>query len=227
MNKKEKILITGCLLITVLCALASIGLKNAKAEVFTIQVHSIYDQTETGFTTLLYATCLDSTNTTHLDNITFTINGAAFTYNDYTNRYEAVYTRNTPGTEIFGALGAFADSENITSTATVTLNTTVIWTEGTIERLQTDFMTGDWINAILGEYTFSMGALFFWTAVMVIISGGIYNVGGAYVTLFAWILGWGVFSSVIHGQAQIVGYFFIVLGAGLALVKLALDRRTS
>jgi len=198
-----------------------------RAEVYEIEVYSLYPQTEAEFYTLLYATCLDSLGVSHQDNITFTINGAAFTWSDYTDRYEATYSRNTPGVEIFGALGVFADSENMTSTATVSLNATVTWTQGTINRLQTDFMAGDWINAILGEYIYGMGGMFFYTALISILSIGIYNVAGAYATLFVWVLGWGVFSGVVHGESQAFGVFFIVFGLAVAIVKLVLDRRTT
>jgi len=197
------------------------------AEVFTINVYSIYETTEEDFTTLLYASCIDSTNTTHGNNVTFTINTAVFTWNAYTDRYEATYQRNTPGTETFGPLDSFTDANNLTSTASIARNATITWTQGTMDRLQTHFMTGDWVGAVLGEYAYTMGTLFFYTALMTILSVGIYNVGGAYTTILAWILGWGVFSGVIHGQAQLIGYIFILLGVAIALVKLALDRRTT
>lgn len=225
MKRQDKIVAGGALLITLLCLLATIAQVNA--ETYTIEVYSIYNQTEEDFHTLLYATCLDSTNTSQRDNITFTINTADFTYSNETGRYQATYSRGTPGVETFGALDTFTDSENATSTATVTRNATVTWTQGTIERLQVDFMTGDWVNAILGEYIYTMGSLFFWTTLMTILSVGVYNVGGVYVTLFTWITGWGVFSGVVHGQAQVIGYMFIMLGFGLAVVKLILDRRTT
>lgn len=224
-RKNEHIYFGVAGLVTIIFLLATIAQVNA--ETYTIQVDSIYEQTEEDFYTLLYATCQDSGNTTHGANITFTINSAEFTYNEDTGRYEAITSQGTPGTEIYGTLDSFTDSENATSTATVTQNVTVTWTQGTLDRLQVDFMTGDWINAILGEYIYSMGAMYFWTAMMTILSVGVYNVSGVYATLFAWILGWGVFSGVVHGQAQVFGVLFIVLGAGLALVRLVLDRRTT
>lgn len=226
-TRSERAIILTCLLISLICAVIVIGVNFANAEVFDIQVDSVYEITEEGFYTLLTATCLDTVNTSHTTNVTFTINGAAFTYNNYTARYEATYMRNTPGVEEFGSLGVFADSENVTSSASVSQNATVTWTEGTMSRLQTDFMTGDWINAILGEYTYMAGATFFWTATMAIITIGVYNVGGAYVAVFSWIIGWGVFSGVVHGRAQVIAYIFILIATGYALVKLALDRRAS
>jgi len=195
---------------------------------YHVNVYSLYSETEEDFYTLLYAdgeSIIDGHQLTSGD--TLTIEGISFTWNTYTSRFEATDSETTPQTKTYNTLTTLNEANYSITSGSINTTATVTWTQGTMDRLQTDFMTGDWVNAILGEYIFAMGELFFWTTLMTILSVGIYNVGGAYTTILAWVLGWGVFTEVIHGQAQIIGYIFILIAVAVALVKLALDRRTT
>ena len=62
---------------------------------------------------------------------------------------------------------------------------------------------------------------------MAIFSIGVYNYSGPYAVFAIWVLGWGIFSTLVHGTALTIGRIMLVLGLGIALAKLYLDRRTS
>ena len=195
---------------------------------YHVNVYSIYDITEEDFNTLLYAdgeSLVDGHQLTNGDSIT--IEGIVFSWNTYTSRFEATDSESTPQTKTYDTLTSLNEATYGITSGSMNITATVTWTQGTLDRIQTDFTTGDWVSAIIGEYTYAMGELFFWTTLMTILSIGIYNVWGAYPTILAWILGWGVFTDVIHAQAQIIGYIFILFAVALAIVKLALDRRTT
>ena len=93
--------------------------------------------------------------------------------------------------------------------------------------LQWYMNTGDYTGAVLAIFTDVVGALLLNTFIMTGLSLAIYNYTGAEATLLAWILGWGIFSTVVHGVAITLGLIMLSLGGGLILVKLFLDRRTS
>jgi len=195
---------------------------------YHVNVYSIYDITEESFNTLLYAdgeSLVDGHQLTNGDSIT--IEGVVFSWNTYTSRFEATDSESTPQTKTYDTLTSLNEATYGITNGSMNITATVTWTQGTMDRIQTDFTSGDWVSAIIGEYTYAMGELFFWTTLMTILSIGIYNVWGAYPTILAWILGWGVFTDVIHAQAQIIGYIFILIAVALAIVKLALDRRTT
>lgn len=217
----------GTRLVFVLVTILLFSMQPVYASDFTIDLGSIFTETEAGFTVLLYATCVDALGVQHEDNVTFTINSTAFTWNTYTNRYEGTDSSNIPATNTYNNISASNDVNNLTSTFTLNNTVTVTWTQSTMDRLSTNFMGGDWIGAIIDENTRVMGVLFTYTALMAIFSVGIYNVSGFYATVFTWILGWGIFSGVTHGNAQLLGFLFIGLAGGLALVKAFLDRRNS
>ena len=206
-------------------------LSLAPARVFgadyEITLGTIYTETEAPFNTLLYASCPDENGTKHDANVTFSINTIPFTWNTYTERYEATDSSSTPTTKTYDTITASADSENITSTFSLNNTVSVTWMQGTMDRLQTDFMSGDFIGSIINENTRMLGTLFTYTALMAILSVGFYNSVGAYGTIFLWIMGWGVWSGVTHGGAQVLGILFICLGLGIAITKMYLDRRTT
>ena len=194
---------------------------------YEITLGAIYTETEAPFHTLLYASCPDENGTKHDANVTFSINAIPFTWNTYTERYEGSDSSATPAIKTYNAITASADSENITSTFSLNNTVTVTWTEGTMSRLQTDFMTGDFIGSIINENTRVMGVLFTYTALLAILSVGIYNVSGVYATVFVWVMGWSVWSGVTHGGAQLLGILFILLGLGVALTKMYMGRRNT
>lgn len=208
-------------------AAAWFGATRAKAADFEIRVYSVFTETEEDFRVLLYANCTDDTGTVHEDNVTFTINTVDFEWNPWMTRYEGVAMETTPTTEVYGTLDSFTDVNNGTSTAVVTLNATVTWTTGTLERLQTQFTRGNWIGAIFDEEVYLVGGLTFYTFIMLLFSMGVYNYSGVYATFLFWLLGWGVFAGLVHGPAQAIALLLFTLGLGITVAKLYLDRRTS
>ena len=87
--------------------------------------------------------------------------------------------------------------------------------------------SGDWPGAIMQINIILLGETLFWTLLMASISMAIYNYSGPEATITAWILGWGIFSPVIHGEAVTISLIMIALGGGIYIAKFFLDRRTS
>lgn len=200
---------------------------NTTGTVFTIALDTVYSEVEVNMNHLLIANCTDALGFDHNTSISFVVDGVQFNYNTWTNRYEGTVKRTTAQTVTFDTLDSFVDLDSSLSTASIIQNTTATWVNGAFYRMTQNLVDGDWIGMIIDEYVYYLGGLFFYTALMTIISIAVYNVGGVYVTVFTWILGWGIFSSVVHGQAQIIGILFIGFAVGIALVKFVLDRRNS
>jgi len=194
---------------------------------FNITLNSPSTEYEAAFTALLVANCTDELGVSHADNVTFTVTGVAFEYSDYTGLYYGTVTQNAPTTIEYGVLGAFADTENITSAGDIIQNVTITWTTGTLDRLQTKFITGDWIGAIFDEEAYVVGTLTLYTFILGTFSIAIWNVTGPYGTFTAWLLGWIIFAATIHGPAQSMALLLFALGCGIMLAKLYLDRRTT
>jgi len=135
--------------------------------------------------------------------------------------------RTTAQTVTFDTLDSFTDSDSALSTASIIQTTTATWVTGSMSRITQNLLTGDWIGMIIDEYIFTIGVMVFYTTIMAILSIATYNIAGVYATVFVWITGWGIFSGVVHGQAQLIGIFLIALGIGTALTKFVIDRRTS
>lgn len=202
-------------------------LWTTTGETYTIALDCVYSEVDVDMNHLLIANCTDSLGATHNESVRFTVDNAKFTFNAYMNRYEATVKRHTPQTVTFDTLDSFTDLDSSGSTASIVETTTATWVSGTMTRLQNAIDGGDWIGMILGEYVASLGTMFFYTMLVTIISIGTYNIGGVYVAIFSWILGWSVFSSLVHGNAQIIGIFLIGLGGAVAVTKFYIDRRNT
>jgi len=225
-DSRRGFIVTMAILLLILAA-AWIGASRASAADFEIRVYSVFTETEQNFRVLLYANCTDDTGLVHEDNVTFTINTVDFEWNPWMTRYEGVALETLPTTEVYGALDSFTDANNVTSTAAVTVDATVTWTTGTLERLQTRFTVGDWIGAVFDEEAYLVGGLTLYTFVMLMFSVGLYNYSGVYATFLFWLLGWGVFAGLVHGPAQAIALLLFTLGLGITVAKLYLDRRTT
>ena len=197
------------------------------AETFIINVYSIYEEIEEDFSTLLYATCVDSLGVSHGSNVTFTINAASFVWNSKTNHYESVVMKTTPQTQVYGVLGLFTDSENALSTGSVALNATVTWTTSRLTTVLPYVRTGDLPGAVFAIDAYTIGSTFLYTFIAIALSGAMYNHSGAEAALVVWLVLWGAWSSVVSGTAVTVGVLFLALGGGLLLAKVYLDRRNT
>lgn len=194
---------------------------------FNITLDSPFTEYEAEFTALLVANCTDELGDCHENNVTFTITGINFVYSNETGLYYGTVTQNTPQTIEYGVLGVFADTENITSAGFVVQNVTITWTTGTLDRLQTKFMAGDWIGAIFDEEAYVVGTMTLYTFILGTFSIGIWNYSGPYGALLTWLLGWGIFSTQVHGAAQSMALLLFALSFGIMIAKLYLDRRTT
>lgn len=199
----------------------------AHAETFNITLTNQFNETEAGFHHLLIAECIDSVGASHEDNITFTIGGVDFEYSPSSELYYGAVSQNTPQTIEYGVLTVFTDTENATSTATILQNTTVTWTTNTLDRMEQEIQNGNWIGAILNEQIFIIGALAANTFITGAFSIAAWQVVGVYGVFLMWFLGWGLFASQVHGNAQIMAIILFSLGVGIMVAKLYLDRRTS
>jgi hypothetical protein len=199
----------------------------AKAETFNITLSNQFNETEAGFHHLLIAECVDSTGVSHEDNVTFTITGVAFTYSASSEYYYGTVAQTTPQTIEYGVLAVFADSENVTSTATIIRNCTVTWTTNTLDRMEQEVQNGNWIAAILNEGIFIVGSIATNTFITGTFSIGVYQIAGLYGLMIVWLLGWGIFASQVHGNAQKLSLLIFALSAGAMVAKMFLDRRTT
>ena len=195
--------------------------------IYTIELDCVYPEVEVNMNHLLIANCTDSVGNQHNTSIVFVVDGVQFKWNNYMSRYEGTVKRTTAQTVTFDTLDSFTDSDNGASTASIIQNTTATWVTGSMSRITQNLLTGDWIGMIIDEYIFTIGVMVFYTTIMAILSVATYNIAGVYATVFVWITGWGIFSGVVHGQAQLIGIFLIALGIGTALTKFVIDRRTS
>lgn len=197
------------------------------ATTFNISMDSYYGELEAGLYELLWGECVDAAGVSHEDNVTFTVSGIAFTWNEDTERYEALDIEHTATTNEYGTLDAFLDSETPANTATIVENVTVTWVTNTIDRMTDRMAAGDWIGAIFDETSYIVGELSLYTFLMGVFSVGIWNVVGPYGALLSWLLGWGIFAPRVHGVAQQMALALFALGMGIMIAKVYLDRRTT
>lgn len=194
---------------------------------YSIYITPLYDELEEDLYALLYANCTDDSGTQHAANVTFTIDSVPFTWNTYTDRYEGTVRRTTPGTVTYDTIDSFTDTGDVNATSTINQTATVTWTQSLQTQVLNLLTVGDFTGGSIVIFTDLVGALVFNTFIMTALSLAIYSYSGPEATLLAWMLGWGLFSSVVHGQAVMLGLIMLALGGGIILVKLFLDRRTS
>ena len=193
---------------------------------YTIDVASIYSETEAGLYTMLYANCTTG-GVSDDANVTFTVDGCAFTWNPTSSQYEGIIMKATPQTVVFDTVDAIASSEYVGETGTVNRTATVTWTTGTFEIWQQQLVNGNWVGGVMEILFSDITLIGGWSLIMAIFSIGIYQYSGPYAVFAIWILGWGGFSTMVHGTALSIGIIMMVLGLGIALAKLFLDRRTT
>lgn len=217
------------IILLVIIAMFILGLASEQVHgaQFNITLDSPFTEYEAELTALLVANCTDETGVSHENNVTFTITGVGFEYSNETGLYYGTVTQNTPTTVEYGVLGAFTDTENITSAGNVVQNVTITWTTGLLDRLQTKMMEGNWIGAIFDEEIYVVGSMTLYTFLLGTFSIGIWNYSGPYGALMTWLLGWGIFSTQVHGAAQSMGLLIFALSFGIMIAKLYLDRRTT
>ena len=197
-------------------------------EVYNISLGSIYSETEAGLYTMLFANCSLVGGGNDGANVTFTIDGCSFTWNQDTLQYEGIIVKGTPQTVTFNTIDVFASTEfPVGATAFISQTVTVTWTTGTLDIWQQFLVTGDWPTGVLTILFQDLTIVGGWTLIMSIFSIGVYNYSGPYATFAIWILGWSIFTTLVHGIALTIAVVMLVLGLGIALAKLFLDRRTT
>ena len=197
------------------------------AENYSITLDSIYSETEAGLFTMLFANATRDSGDNDGNNVTFTIDSCSFTWNPISEQYEGTISKSTPQTITFDTIDAFASTEFVGETSNITQTVVVTWTTGTLDLLQQYMVTGNWVGGVMDLMFTELTLVGGWSLIMAIFSIGIYNFSGPYAVFAVWILGWGGFSTMVHGTAVSIAIIMLVLGLGIALAKLFLDRRTT
>ena len=215
--------------ITTIGATQNVTYPNFMVDHYLIDLDAAFTETEAGFNALILATGYSQLDghTIGVNESLNVLNLGAFTWNSNDNVFYQQVSSSTPLTRTYNTITSFnEDTYGITS-AEIDTTVTITWTQGTMDRLITSLSDGDILGTILEENTRVFGVLFTYTAMMAILSVGIYNVSGFYATVFVWIIGWGIFSGVTHGNAQLLAFLFIGLAGAAAITKTAIDRRNS
>lgn len=194
---------------------------------YTISLSPLYNEVEEGFYSLITGTVFDNIGYTPEDNATFTIDGVDFEWNDYINLYQAQVREIIPQTVTYDTVDTFTDTGTPGATATINQTATVTWLTSLIDQVENYMETGDWIGALLLVNTDLLGTMLWYTILITGISLAIYAYTGPEATLLAWILGWGAWSVVVHGQAVTLGLIMLALGGGLLIAKMFQDRRAT
>jgi len=195
---------------------------------YEVYLEAQYEETEAGFTTLFTAQGASAVDGHTLGiNDTLTISGLTFTWNTYLSNYTATDMKATPQTVVYG--GTITGTEDTYGITNFSCNNTatVTWITGTLDRLQTWFVTGDWMGAAFGELFLVVGEVAGYTLILAIFSLAAYQYSGPYATFAIWLFGWSVFITQVHGLAQQMAILLFAIGVGLALAKLINDRRNA
>jgi HAMP domain-containing protein len=209
-----------------LVSLLMLGLvASVNAETYTINLSTDMDEVEAGMMSRITATCLDSFNVCHNASVTFTVDGALFTWDNANDEYRSIVMKSVPQTVTFDNLDSFHDAGDVSSTASVNATVTVIWLDNRLDDLITTAATGDLPGMLWGMTIYEIGGVFVYTFIALGVSVAIYNYSGPYPVMIAWLLMWGAWSSVVHGTAAEIGIALMVLGGGTLIAKLYLDRR--
>lgn len=194
---------------------------------YTISLSPLYNEIEEGFYGLLTATAVNATGYTPEDNATFTVNGVTFEWNEYISAYYAQVRETTPQTVTYDTVDSFSDTENPGATAIINQTATVTWLTSLIDQVEGYVETGDWMGAFLTINTNLLGVTLWYSILLTGLSLAIYAYTGPEATLLAWMLGWGAWSVVVHGQAVQLGLIMLALGGGLLIAKMFQDRRAT
>ena len=197
-------------------------------DLYNIDVIALYTEVEAGFHTLLIAngsSVIDGHELT--DGDTIIVNGVTLDWNEYMDRFEGAVTEATPTIVTYNTLTGLIELTYGITNGNITTYPTVTYTTSILDLIIPYMQVGDWPGAIIEINVQLMGATIFWTFLLAAISLGIYNYAGAEVTIAAWILGWGTFATLIHGEANTIALIMIALAGGIYIAKFFLDRRTS
>jgi len=197
-------------------------------DLYNISVFALYTEVEAGFQTLIYAngsSVIDEHELT--DGDTLIINGVTLAWNSFMGKFEATVTSAVPATVTYDTLTSLIEDTYDITNGQIILSPTVTWVTPKLELLLPFLQAGDWPGTVIEINVLLMGATMFWTFLLMSISVGTYNYAGAEVTLLVWMLGWGTFNTVIHGQAQTIALIMMAVGGGIYIAKFFLDRRTT
>lgn len=197
-------------------------------DLFNLDVGALYTEIEVNLNTLIYVNGSSVVDGHQLGpGDTASINGVTLTWNTYMSRLEGTVSRNVPVIESFNTLNSFSEATYGVNAGNITSFPTVTWTTSSLTQILPFLRTGDWPGVILQINYILLGETLFWTLLLSGLSLAIYNYSGAETAILAWILGWGLFSPVIHGEAVTISLIMIALAGGIYIAKFFLDRRTS
>lgn len=197
-------------------------------DTYLVDVYTVHPEIDAGFNTLLYAIGTSRLGDHSLtDGDTLTVEGVVFAWNSYTDRFEATDSETTPQTRTYDTLTALSEATYGITSGAMNVTAAVTWVTPQLDLVQVYLSTGDLLGAVYIMATAQLGGLFLYTFIMVGVSLAVYNYTGPEATLLAWMLGWGTFSAVVHGEAVGVALILLALGGGLLIAKMFLDRRAA
>jgi len=156
------------------------------ATAYTITLTATIDELEVTYTTLLTATCVDGSDVSHEDNVTFTIDGIAFIWNEATGYYYGKDTESTPTTNTYDTLDLITDTGDGAATGSINQTATVTWLTSLQTTIFNLIAAGDLPGATIQVITTDLGSLFFFTFIIGSISVAVYSLG-AEIMLLVWI----------------------------------------
>ena len=196
-------------------------------DTYDINIYTTIPEVEVGMMSLLYATCVDNSSVCHNETITFTIDGADFKWVPERTRYEAVVRESTPQIKLYNSVDSITDENNPTVSGFVTTPALVTWINSRIEAPLDLISGGDLPGALWEMGVYQIGGTFLYTFTSLAVSVALYQFSGPEIVMVAWLLMWGAWSSVVHGVGQQLGVVFLVMGIGVLIAKLYMDRRGS
>ena len=213
------------LLLLPLLVLLLIPVTWGHAASYSIALNATMPTVEQGMMSLITATCLDGAGVSHNETVTFTVESVKFKWIPSRGQYEGIARSSIAQTKTFNVLDSLSDSANATSTGNVTVPASVTWTTNRIDSVLVSGAAGDLTGVFWGMTIFDLGATFAYTFIALAVSVALYNHSGPEPVLILWLLMWGGWSVVVHGTAAEIGIIFLVLGGGLLIAKIYLDRR--
>ena len=196
---------------------------------YLIDLTALYSEVEAGLYTRISAvgeSVLDGHQVTFGDTVNV-LNVGVMLWEDMSSTFYGTSLSATPVTRVFNTLTSFNEATYGITSAEINTTATVTWTTGIMDIWQNELVNGNWVGGLFDIMFVEITQIGGWSLLMAIFSIGVYNYSGPYAMFGIWILGWGGFSTQVHGVALIFGRIMLVLGLGIALAKLYLDRRTT
>ena len=197
---------------------SSIGNATVPAfivDTIALDLHAVYSTVPTSLPATIYAdaySLIDGGNLTSADSLT--VNGYAFTWNTYTDRFETQITKTTPQSYTLSTVTALSEATYGITAGTVLTPVTVTVVQRGSSLIYQYLPVGDVGGLIFSVYTQALNIQVTWLIIMLIGSVFLYRRLGAIPTALLWLLSWGGFVAVFPPVA-------INLAVGMLLIGVA------